>query len=325
MTGEDPTFSTNFQITSKPVIDLLIAWDWEFDLDFINTLKRKSKDTPLKKIEDITVYDLDGEFYQRLIHHEIHVRAFLDRASDANPQFLPLYKSLCDSGTQIINPIEVSSKACDKSQMHYKLIDAGIHVPNSVILPSFDHMPKLDEYHLSKLRHLPSPFILKPANGGGGEGVHRFVRSLDYASQARKEWAWDRYLAQEKIVPRFLSGSRCWFRAYSFFGRFDAVWWNDETKIYKSPSAQDRNEPWFQVLIHITKTISEVIEQATGKRLDYFSTEIAMDKHDQFIVIDYVNDQIDLRPKSKHFDGVPDGLVEEVAMALIDFISKTSN
>jgi len=321
MTGEDETTSSLNQNASKPVLDLLIAWDWEFDLDFIKTVKRKASDCNLE-IEDITVYDLESDLYKRLIRREIEVRYYLDRASDANPQFLPLYKSLHEAGTRIINPSEVSSKACDKSLMHYELIHAGLHVPNSVILPSYDHMPKLDEYHQSKLRELPSPFILKPANGGGGEGVHRFVRSIDYASQARKEWAWDKYLAQEKIVPRFLFGSRCWFRAYSFFGHLDAVWWNDETKIYKSLSHHERETPWFQRLLSITNTISGVIERVTGKKLDYFSTEIAMDKQDQFIVIDYVNDQIDIRPKSKHFDGVPNQLVEDVAKGLIEFVSQ---
>jgi len=39
---------------------------------------------------------------------------------------------------------------------------------------------------------------------------------------------------------------------------------------------------------------------------DFFSTEIALAKDGRYVVVDYVNDPCDMRPQSKHFDGVPD-------------------
>jgi hypothetical protein len=53
--------------------------------------------------------------------------------------------------------------------------------------------------------------------------------------------------------------------------------------------------------------------------LDFFSTEIVIPENKKFIVIDYVNDQCDMRIKSKHFDGVPDSIVGKI----IDNMVKT--
>lgn len=43
--------------------------------------------------------------------------------------------------------------------------------------------------------------------------------------------------------------------------------------------------------------------------MDYFSSEIALTKKNRFVLIDYVNDQCDMRLKSIHPDGVPDSIV----------------
>ena len=54
--------------------------------------------------------------------------------------------------------------------------------------------------------------------------------------------------------------------------------------------------------------------------LDFFSTEIALTKEQKFIVIDYVNDQCDMRFQSKHFDGMPDNVVLQIIEAMAEFI-----
>jgi len=64
-------------------------------------------------------------------------------------------------------------------------------------------------------------------------------------------------------------------------------------------------------------TITKQIAMLTG--LDFFSTEIVIPENKKFIVIDYVNDQCDMRIKSKHFDGVPDTIVQNI----IDSMLKT--
>ncbi|MDD2922214.1 MAG: hypothetical protein PHQ36_08000 [Anaerolineales bacterium] len=50
-------------------------------------------------------------------------------------------------------------------------------------------------------------------------------------------------------------------------------------------------------------------------KLDWFSTEIALT--DEFIVVDYVNDEIDTRVQSQALDGAPDEVMNGIAKQLV--------
>jgi len=67
----------------------------------------------------------------------------------------------------------------------------------------------------------------------------------------------------------------------------------------------------------------EVIEKiARVCKVNFFSTEIALDSNGKFIAIDYVNEVCDMRPKSKHFDGVPDRIVEKIGSKIVDYVKE---
>lgn len=72
-------------------------------------------------------------------------------------------------------------------------------------------------------------------------------------------------------------------------------------------------------LREITSAIARVCN------LDIFSTEIALTQDGNFIVVDYVNDQIDMRLQSKAVDGVPNEVVQDVAEQLTDLIIRNHN
>ena len=91
------------------------------------------------------------------------------------------------------------------------------------------------------------------------------------------------------------------------------VWWNDLTHIYDELDSEEIIDLGLSRLLLITKKIALL----TG--LDFFSTEIVIPENKKFIVIDYVNDQCDMRIKSKHFDGVPDKIV----IKIIDFMVRS--
>ena len=55
-------------------------------------------------------------------------------------------------------------------------------------------------------------------------------------------------------------------------------------------------------------------------KLNFFSSEIALQADDKLVVVDYVNDPIDFRLKSHHF---PDNLLESIALALSKTIETT--
>ena len=51
---------------------------------------------------------------------------------------------------------------------------------------------------------------------------------------------------------------------------------------------------------------------------------LLVDQRD-FVAVDYVNDNIDLRAKSKAVDGVPDVVLQYIANALVDFVLRRNN
>jgi hypothetical protein len=55
--------------------------------------------------------------------------------------------------------------------------------------------------------------------------------------------------------------------------------------------------------------------------LELFSTEVTLTPDGLFVVVDYVNDQIDLRLQSKTPDGVPDDIVRDVAARLATLVA----
>ena len=123
----------------------------------------------------------------------------------------------------------------------------------------------------------------------------------------------DKYILQQKIYPSIIGGKRAWFRSFWAFGKPIPVWWNDLTHVYDELSPDEIKNFRLNRLLLITKKIALL----TG--LDFFSTEIVITENKKFIVIDYVNDQCDMRIKSKHADGVPDGVVQRI----IDIMVKT--
>jgi hypothetical protein len=58
--------------------------------------------------------------------------------------------------------------------------------------------------------------------------------------------------------------------------------------------------------------------------LDLFSTEIAFVSEGRFVVVDYVNDQIDLRLQSIAAEGVPDDIVKSIAQRLVSKVADHS-
>ena len=48
----------------------------------------------------------------------------------------------------------------------------------------------------------------------------------------------------------------------------------------------------------------------------FFSTEISVEKGRKFFVVDYVNDQCDMRRKSNYADGVSNEIVNKVVDAI---------
>ncbi len=291
-------------MSNKPkIFDLAISYEWEFDTDFVNLIEYKLQSAGFTTYV-IMKYNLQ-ETIEKLSNKEISFIAYLDRAGDVDEDFAPLTNLLIKKKTYLINPYSKIVNFINKAKMHNLLLRNKINVPFTIILPSLkskqDTVISLKEWEF-----LGKPFVIKPAfYTGGKEGVIVNANSLFEVLEERKKLPDDRYLIQKKIYPKYLDGKRAWFRVIWAFGEAIPAWWNDLTDIYQVLTDEEIEHYDLYKLIIITKKIAAI------SQIDYFSTEIALAEDNEFYVIDYLNDQCDMRFQSKFSDGVPDSIVHK--------------
>ncbi|MDF1611830.1 ATP-grasp domain-containing protein [Stygiobacter electus] len=283
--------------------DLAISFTWEYDYDFIELIEDYFQYYGLKTylIKPDNVHDV----INLLQNKKLQFTALLDRASDEDVSFIPIAQILKRRKCYIINPYQKVIKTIDKAIMHNKLLENKFKLPKTYILSSFkeDYRLLLTEKDLD---HIGKPFIIKPSlYSGGGEGVIKNATTLEEIQQSRMKSPDEKFLIQEKIYPRTISGKRAWFRLIWAFDTVIPTFWDDQLHIYNILTAKEIKQKHLQQLMKITKRLAQIT------KLDYFSTEIALTKDHKFYLIDYINDQIDMRLKSKHIDGVPDKVVNK--------------
>jgi hypothetical protein len=289
--------------------DLCVAWNWEYDADFIALLEAGCSSRGLSLLQ-ITPGNLAENLYA-LSEKEIVCRAFFDRASDADSQFMPLVQWVHENRIYGINSYERASLTWDKTQMHFLLVTAGLEVPETIILPAFLEQPDLPNIDLFSLGE---QFTIKPAHGSGGVGVFTNATTWVQVLSTRQEHANDKYLLQAHIIPKELDMRPAWFRVIYCTGQIYPCWWNPISHIYTPVSLEEKSYYGLSRLDDIVAAISRLCG------LDLFSTEIALTNDEQFMVVDYVNDQIDLRLQSKAVEGVPDGIVLDIAERIVSLL-----
>jgi hypothetical protein len=302
----------------KAKYDLCLSWNWEYDSDFIGLLIHalNSKELSLLQVS----LDNVEEFIQSKMNEMTTFSVYWNRTYGSEKEFESFVPWAETNASYNMNPYHKCVHASDKAAMHYILIHAGIYTPYTIILPSFKDQPKLP---VPDLKPLKSNFIIKPARGAGGEGVVLAANTLQEIFTARQEFPEDRYLLQAHINPVKIDHHPAWFRVIYCTGNIYPCWWHPKTHIYTPVSVQDEEK---YKLLRLRK-ITQLLAALTG--LDFFSTEIAITDEDHFVVVDYVNDEIDLRLKSNAIDGVPDeilrDIVERIAMLVAHFSQKELN
>jgi hypothetical protein len=284
--------------------DLGLAYVWEYDDGFIALTEDILQEAGITtfRITNDNVNEVSDKVYQR----KLHFNFYIDRAWDVDHRFEDIGKMLNRRKTFIYNAYKKVLHAIDKASMHLEFITAGLNVPHSIILPP--HSQELDIYlSVDDLAYLGRPFIIKPCNTtGGGIGVVTGAETLKEVLEERVTNIDDKYILQEKIYPDILNGKRGWFRCFWAFGKVIPTWWDDQTHIYSEVTFDDLKKYRLGKLITITRKIAHLTE------LDFFSNEIVLTPDGKYVVIDYVNDQCDMRIKSKHIDGVPDNVVRQI-------------
>ena len=232
-------------------------------------------------------------------------KTLLDRGQ-GEPTFEPIPRWALEHGARRINPAEVSAWSEDKTTMHLEFITAGLHTPHTIVLASFLEQPVLPPIDLTPLG---ANIVIKPSNGGGGEGVIIGASTMDDILRARMEFPRQKYLIQSYIKPQIIGETPAWFRIFYANGETYPCWWATDTHIYTKVTAEEEALYGLNMLRDITHRIASIC------RLDWFSTEIALT--DEFVVVDYVNDEIDTRVQSRAIDGMPDEIMQSIAKQLV--------
>ncbi len=290
--------------------DLCLPWYWEHDIDFVHFVEHACNEQGLTFWE-ITPDNL-LESLSALYKGEKTFNTLLDR-SQGEDRFLPINNWAREYNKRRINPPELSAWSEDKATMHLELISAGLHTPHTIILPPFLEQPVPPDFDLSPLGN---HFVIKPSHGGGSEGVILGASSLEQVLRARMEFPEQKYLVQSTITPRTIQGRPAWFRVFYSVGKTYPCWWHPLTHVFAIVTQAEEYKYELLPLHNITQRIASLC------RLDWFTTEIAL-THENFIVVDYVNDQIDTRVQSKAVDGAPDEVMKNVAEGLVG-IAKSS-
>ncbi len=284
--------------------DLCLPWYWEYDIDFVHFTQQACTEQGLTlwQITPETVLESVSALYKG----EKTFNTLLDR-SQGEDRFLPIDKWAREYNKRRINPPELSAWSEDKATMHLELISAGLHTPYTIILPPFLQQPVIPELDVSPLGN---QFVIKPSHGGGSEGVILGASSIDQVLRARTQFPGQKYLLQATVTPRTIQGRPAWFRVFYSVGKTFPCWWHPLTHVFALVTPAEEHKHELSLLHDITQRIASIC------RLDWFTTEIAL-THENFIVVDYVNDQIDTRVQSKAVDGAPDEIIQSIASQLV--------
>jgi hypothetical protein len=143
--------------------------------------------------------------------------------------------------------------------------------------------------------------------------------SVQQVLAARQEYGNDAYLLQAHIAAVQLGSRAAWFRVLCCAGRVYPCWWDTGTHVYTPVASAEEGEYGLQPLRDIIASIAQICG------LQMFSTEIAFTADGRFVIVDYANDQIDLRLQSKAYDGVPDHIVLDMADCVVGLVQTYSS
>jgi len=290
--------------------DLGLAWNWEYDRTFVQTLSQTFQKRELRLFE--VGHHNVVEVLHALQKRELCWRAFWDRAGDSDGAFLPLVNWAERQPLFNLNEMAKARRAWNKATMHLEFITAGVHTPYTLVLDPYQTHPQLPELDLNVLG---ANFIIKPAHGGGGEGVVTGANSREQVAHVRQQHPTDHYLLQAHIAPAHIAGKPAWFRIIYCLGDQHICWWNTDTHVYSLLTPTD------QELIDLPAIRATMQTIAAVCGLDLFSSEIALMPDGRLIAVDYINDPLDLRLQSSAADGVPDSIIAAIAEKIAEAIA----
>ncbi|OGV76709.1 MAG: hypothetical protein A3K19_18060 [Lentisphaerae bacterium RIFOXYB12_FULL_65_16] len=297
--------------------DLGVAYWCERDDLFLRELKARAAQLALDLlvVEPVWVADV----LRRQDEGAVRFGVLLDLASEiAAPadSFTRLAVAARQKGSRVVNDPIRAARFGHKGMAHLALQAAGLPVPYAILVP----YSGVERRTLTELdvKGLGQPFFIKPCFGFAGMGVIGDARQIKDVHRAHTAFADAQYLLQRRVEVAELGGQPAYWRVIHAFGETLLCWWHPLTRHYTAVMQWQIQDYDLWPLFDIGERVAAV----TGMGL--FSIEVARTPTGHYTLIDYVNDQIDLRAKSFHADGVPDELVRYLARRIAEFAAQAS-
>jgi hypothetical protein len=296
------------------LFDFGIGWiDDSDDRVFLEALRNECADRGLRFV--FVDPNSIGSTTEEVRRGRLKISFFLDLASELNnpdDQFTRLVYLLKDFGTRVVADPDQAQFWADKSITHFRLLEAEVPVPATVVVRNWDPSRHLT---IEEKEKLGLPFIMKPASGYGQRGV-RIIRermNLREIAEARLFDPGDNFLLQEYIEPVKLNNEPAWFRVFYLFGEVFVCWWNPVNGKYRQTTLREFGQHGLLPVVRITSEIGGIVG------IEWFSCEVALkDRNGKFVVIDYMNDQCDTSSQSHRSAGVPDDLLRLIARRMAE-------
>ncbi len=252
------------------------------------------------------------EFYQKLVAGEVSAKVLLDLTANqtlATDPYVRLANEVKRNGGYVIDDPDITAVSAHKGRLHNRLIENGVPVPESVIVPREEIATfRLDDE--SKAR-IGVPYVVKPAWGDSGVGV-----VVDADSEEALLWSAeqapnaDSFLIQKRLEPKNLGIHVAWFRMFHVCREVIPCWWNPETHEYQMVTPGEIRTYHLRPLRQIMRSIARV------SRMKKFTSEICLHQDGKFYAVDYVNADPDMNPRSFYANGVPDEVVRHIVWLL---------
>ncbi len=298
--------------------DVCLMSDWHYDRDLLlqleSRLQGRGHSTYLvwpENLEDVLIHLRAGT---------LGFRYLLDRASNTSAEFSDVHRFV--PAPACFEDLDALLRASDKALMHQEFRSARIPVPDTLILQPHSEYEEI-RIDRQAVENLGLPFVIKPANTtGGGIGVFQDGRNPEDILHRRREYPSDKYLVQERILPKVVGDKRFWFRIFYMTGNVHCCWWDDRTHVYEILEAEEAGEVESAGESLAVRFADIARRIARISHLQLFSVELALDHQERLVVVDYVNESPDLRRKSQFIDGVPDQVVENIIEHLAEGIHR---
>ena len=253
-----------------------------------------------------------NEFQQKLEAHEVEAKVLLDLTANQTLEtdpYVRLAQEVKRHGGHVIDDPDVTAVSAHKGHLHNKLIENGVPVPDSVVVPR----EEIETFRLDPKDRdrIGVPYVVKPAWGDSGVGV-----VVDADSEEALLWSAeqapnaDAFLIQKRLKPRDLGNHVAWFRMFHVCREVIPCWWNPETHEYQMVTPGEIKTYHLRPLRRIMRDIARV------SRMKKFTSEICLHQDGKFYAVDYVNADPDMNPRSFYANGVPDEVVRHIVWLL---------